>query len=339
MRVDLRYAALSQDTERRVRLAASALAAHQIKAAATEWDGTRCDFVLADASDTYGQHVIEIARRKGFGVFAFGDRTDTAADGVIWLHTHTNVATLAGALRDALIARQSSGHPKTPAHGNPDATDTARPETQDHVVANAGPAQWSSDTAGLVRLATDRTLMQQDLEATVHGRTIHLLPSAGRVLATSLSDLLGARERLCDGGWTFAPLSAKRNTLPAGEVSAGLDVFYLYGAMRGRQHLPPIPAVRYGLRDWPDLGTAPDLIDALRVVRALQRVNVAPSEIAAICSVPEADVVACLWAFSAAGLLTRNDQEPAPAVPTIVPAKPPSGLMGRLAAHFGLRLT
>jgi hypothetical protein len=339
VRVDLRYAALSEDVERRVRLAASALAAHQIRAMASDWDGTRCDLVVSDSSDGYGRHVIEIAKRKRIGVLAFGNETDSVVDGVTWLSPRSDVATLANAIRDALAARRAADPARSPFEDVPGTARDASDERLASMGATHDLSSGQSVGSALVRLSTDPELMQVDLQARIQGRTVQLLPSSGRVLASSLSDLLSARDRLTEDGWEFEPISARPPaSLPIG-ASASLDIFYLYGATRGKSQLPPSPNVRYGLRDWPDLGAAPDLMDALRVVRVLQRGNAVPAEIAKMSRLPQQDVNACLWAFEAAGLLTRSGAEPMPqTVRPVEPARPRSGLLGRLAAHFGMKL-
>ncbi len=339
MRIDLRYAALSQDVERRVRLAATALAAHQIRATATDWDGTRCDLLIADASDGYGRHVIGIAKRKAISVLAFGSETDSAVDGVIWLSPRSDVAALATAIRDELAACRPAESTRSPNEDAPSSSRETSGEQQAGAWVTQDVSSGQSTGAALVRLSTDVELVQVDLQATIQGRTIQLLPSKGRVTASSLSDLLSARDHLSGGGWQFERISGRHPSSLSIGASASLDVFYLYGAIRGKSQLPPSPNVRFGLSDWPDLGAAPDLMDALRVVRTLQRGNVLPSEIATMSRLPQQDVTACLWAFEAAGLLTRSGIEPI--LQTVRPAEPVrqrSGLLGRLAAHFGMKL-
>jgi hypothetical protein len=339
VRIDLRYAALSQDVERRVRLAATALAAHQIRATATDWDGTRCDLLIADASDGYGRHVIGIAKRKGVGVLAFGNEADSAVDGVIWLSSRSDVAALATAVRDALSARRTAESARAPIEDAPRAPRETDDEQHAGALASREMSSGQSTGSALVRLSTDAELMHIDLQATIQGRTIQLRPSSGRVLASSLSDLLSARDHLSEEGWQFEPIAGRQPALLSVGASASLDIFYLYGAIRGKSHLPPSPNLRYGLRDWPDLGAAPELMDALRVVRVLQRGNVLPSEIASMSRLPQQDVTACLWAFEAAGLLTRSAVEPvSQAVHPVEPPRQRSGLLGRLAAHFGMKL-
>jgi hypothetical protein len=339
VRIDLRYAALSQDVERRVRLAATALAAHQIRATATDWDGTRCDLLIADASDGYGRHVIGIAKRKAIGVLAFGSEVDSAVDGVTWLSPRSDVAALAATIRDALAARRAAESTRSTVEDAPSTSRETSGENPSGALAAQDLSSGQSAGAALVKLCTDTELMQVDLQATVQGRTIQLLPSSGRVLASSLSDLLSARDRLSEDGWQFEPIAGRHPSSLSIGASASLDIFYLYGAIRGKSQLPPNPNVRYGLRDWPDLGAAPDLMDALRVVRVLQRGNVLPSEIATMSRLPQQDVTACLWAFEAAGLLTRSGVEPTfQTLRPVEPARQRSGLLGRLAAHFGMKL-
>ena len=67
MRSDIRSVALDPGQKARVAAAARALAAHAIQARLSDWDGTRCDLLVANADDGYGRHVIEIALWRGHG--------------------------------------------------------------------------------------------------------------------------------------------------------------------------------------------------------------------------------------------------------------------------------
>ena len=55
MRVDLRFAGLSEQAELRLRLAETLLAALQFQAAVAAWDGTRCDVLVVQPDDAYGR--------------------------------------------------------------------------------------------------------------------------------------------------------------------------------------------------------------------------------------------------------------------------------------------
>lgn len=304
MPFDLRYAGLDPAMEQRVRLAASALAAHRVQARATEWDGTRCDIVAADPGDEYGRRVLEIARRRGTPALEIGTTTPSAEPG-------TTVARLTRALYELLRG--------------PD-RDAAASFDESGVDGGA---------SGLVRLAVDDSLVGRDVEARFQNIVVWLLPASGRVLSATVSDQLRARERLAaDAGWTFAPLAAGRQRgAPPGEISTSLDAFLVHSAWQARAQLPTFPSRDVALRDWPDLGAAASLVEPLAVAQALQRGPATVTQVVRRTGIAETDVAASLWAFKAAGLL--HDRAAVAPLPEVVKPKT-GGLLARLASHFGL---
>lgn len=315
MQIDLRYAALNETVEQRVRLAADTLAAYRIQARASSWDGTQCGVLVVGSDDAYGRHIMDIARRRGIPVLALGDAAD-AADKTLALSDAT-IATIARALHSLLDARVPS---TTKRHGD---------ET------SAAPSAAAAAACALTRLVTSPELAGSDLEATIHGTKIWLLPSAGRVLSATVADQLRARDRIGFDDWSFAPIRERERQRPIGEISTSLDSFYVQGAWLARERLPAFAARGARLRDWPDLGSAAEVVDALRVVRALQRGNGDAASIGAASGVAERDVSACLWAFAASGILDCSGSAPAVAPHRARPAAR-QGLLARLAAHFGL---
>ena len=304
MPFDLRYAGLDPATAQRFRLAANALAAHRVQARATEWDGTRCDVVAADPDDEYGRRVLEIARRRGTPALEIGAAARAT-------EPSSTVARLTRALYELL--RGADGD--------------AKASPQPAVAAR-------SATSGIVRLASKGDLAGRNVEARWRNVVVWLLPETGRVLSATVSDQLRARERLAtDDEWVFTLLDNRSRQAPPGEIATSLDAFLLQAAWQARAELPAFPAQAVTLRDWPDLGAAATLLDPLAIVRALQRASLTPAEVASRTGVGAAEVDACLWAFSAAGLLRTDGAIALP--PTA--GKPPGGLFSRLAAHFGLR--
>lgn len=303
MHVDLRYAGLDPVTEQRLRLATNALAAHRMQARASEWDGTRCDIVAADPADAYGSRVLEIARRRGTPALELGTGAAEPA---------STVARITRALHDLLQRRRTDGA-----------------MAASHATAAATPGA----TGGIVRLALDASLAGIDLEATSQGAVVWLLPTSGRVVSSSVSDQLRARERLALPGWTFAPIAERSRSRPPGEVSASLDTFLLHAAWHAREQLPAFPERAVSLAMWPDLGSAPSLVEPLVVLQHLQRGHLSPEALAQRSGVARQDIDACLWALKAAGLL----DEPRSQTSAPVEAPRTSGLLARLAAHFGLR--
>lgn len=328
MRIDLRYAGLTPEWEQRVKLAAHALTAYKIVARIDAWDGTACDVVIADASDGYGIHVIDIARRRGrSSVLMIGGTTgqsDLITDPVLTLSVPSvaTVLTLTRALHRMLVhLGWLAEEPAEP----------VEPMTRADAAIEAIPS-------ALTQLAAHGPWAGKDVAATIHGMTVWLLPSAGRVLSASMSDQVRAREKLDLDGWQFRLLNDAMRAYPIGEVAVSLDAFYLQGAWRMRQKLPLFPSGNYGLKDWPDLGTAADFADALNIVALLLRKRLDPVAIADAMNIPIEDVSAYLWAFSASGLLEGHDVEiAAPVLQSSAKPMAAQGLLSRLAKHFGLR--
>jgi hypothetical protein len=316
MQFDLRYAGLNPAMEQRLRLATTALAAHRMQARASEWDGTRCDMVAADPTDAYGRRVLDIARRRGTPSLEIGPTTALYEPGA-------NVARLTRALHELLL--RVSGNVRPPS------------------VPAAAPAPLvqPANMSALVRLALDPALAGVDIEArSQEARSqnvvVWLLPSTGRVLSATVSDQLRARERLAVKEWSFTPITERQRAAPLGEVNASLDAFLLQGAWHARTELPPFPANEVGLSDWPDLGSASSLVEALKVVQVLQRSRSTATAIARRCGLAQRDVDACLWAFKAAGLLENNGPASTAVPAAVMIAANRGGLLSRLAAHFGL---
>ena len=324
MRAAVRHAGLKQDQEQRVRIAAGALAANSIVASASPWDGTRCDLVLLHADDGYGQHVMQIARRRGVEVIALSATRTGREPGVNWIREDSSAAVLARQMAALLLGDRA---PESPSEAAGEAAAASASEV---------PASNASEVA-LVRLSEDPSLAGKDVEARIAGRTVFLLPSSGRVLSATLSDQFATRDRLGEAGWQFRP--ARKGDIESNrfEFSGSLEAFLLQGALQQARQLPRFPAQPCSLQDWPDLGTTPDAVDALRVVQALQSRALTPATIASECRLDPAYVSACLWAFAAAGLLHRSPHGAAAAMPVTTPmAKPVLGVFARLAAHFGL---
>ena len=130
-------------------------------------------------------------------------------------------------------------------------------------------------------------------------------------------------------------------TLPPGHADGAnrsLEAFLLQSAHQGRGQLPAFPAGQYRLRDWPDVGTAPELVGALKIARVLLRGPASADELRARCGVAADEVNACLWAYRAANLLeVPDDAANATAVPALQsPVGAFTGVLARIAVRFGL---
>lgn len=335
MRAIVRHAGLNQDQEQRVRAAAAALAAHNIDARTSPWDGTRCDLVLVHGDDVYGQHVMGIARRRGVDVLALSVSRTEQEPGVQWIREDISAEAIAQRLLALMLGRSAAETTPNASALVAGAPLVTAPAVEKPAVPEAPVAQAAD--AALLRLADDPALAGRDIEARVAGRTVFLLPSTGRVLTATLSDQFATRDRLCEGGWQFRLVRKGQIDASRFEFSGSLEAYLLQGALHHARQLPPFPTQPCSLSDWPDLGSTPEAINALRVVQSLQSRVRTPGMIANECGLDAAYVSACLWAFAAAGLLQRRAQMPdAAAAPASPPEKPVRGVFARLAAHFGL---
>lgn len=100
--------------------------------------------------------------------------------------------------------------------------------------------------------------------------------------------------------------------------------------------MPAFPAGHYRLKDWPDVGTAPELVGALKIARPLLRGPASVDEIRVRCGVDAREVNASLWAYRAANLLEMPDSAILAPTSTAQPVGAFSGVLARIAFRFGL---
>lgn len=331
IRADIAIAALDEDTGQRLRIAATLLAAYRIRAVVRDWDGTRCNVLVADHADAYGRQAFQIARRRETPVLLFNPTDQTRIPGVTYADPASVASTLAVALRDLLGAP----HPETQAssgHTAPAASPAAA------IAVSTSSERAQAATSALCRL-TSPEFEGRPVDATLRGRTLHIRPAQGRIYAPSLSDLLSARDSLGQADWTLQTVAANDRSVELGDgASRSLEAFLLQAAFHSKTHLPEFPPGRYRLRDWPDIGSAPELIGALKIANALLRGAASAALLAAQCDLPISDVNAALWAYRASGLL---ETEGGDGVFTTVDERTQDGgrlggLLARIASHFGL---
>lgn len=328
MKVDLKFAAVSRQSEEQLRLAADLMAAQGLRVVVSPWDGTRCDVLVVDAQDTYGQHALNLARRRPVKIVALAHAGLSADAYAAVLAEDAPASDWARALARMLGAPSSV--PVVQPASEAEAEAPAQTPTESVGVPTADASR------GLCRLALDPDLRGKDLLAQREGLSVVLASSRGRVVADSEADLARLRAQLALPGWTFSPVAAVADS--AAGVSASLDAFYVDGALAARDQLPPFPHGTVRLSDWPDLGGAPALVDALKLVRTLLRQAGDVNELAASTQVDGLSVSACLWAFSAADLLRREDGLPqaAAVVPPAAALAIRTQTMDKLARRFGL---
>ncbi len=187
----------------------------------------------------------------------------------------------------------------------------------------------------LCKLAS-REYRGQPVDAICNGRTIHIRPVEGRVYANTLSDLLSACDSFSSSAWELQ-ISTTSDRIPTTDgASRSLEAFLLQTAYQGRDQLPSFPAGHYQMKDWPDIGTAPEFIGALKVARSLLRAPASERELQNACDVSEEEVKASLWAYQASNLLSASDSGDDT---TRLPPPPTarfSGMLARIASRFGL---
>ena len=89
---------------------------------------------------------------------------------------------------------------------------------------------------------------------------------------------------------------------------------------------------------WPDLGTAPDLIEPLRVASLLAKGHRDLQKVAGLTGIEPVQASGILWGFQAAGLIVPDQRKmpsPHPKTASNDPL-PAAGLFQKLAARFGL---
>ncbi|HVH34917.1 MAG TPA: hypothetical protein VM847_12500 [Tahibacter sp.] len=324
--MDIRLCTFRLDAraQQRTNLAAGLLAAHGYRVDVAVWDGADCALLLIALDGEQARRSAALARVRGIPVLALSpDGESGTSDGLVVIEAEGTAAALAAALHGLLAQRKVSGSASPAVHSHSAGERRAKP-------------RGGADMA-LVRLALDSRLRRGDVEATIRGRVIRMHAGSGRVTAQSLSDLLSARDLLGSTGWELTAQAAGRNLPPAGDVSASLDAFYVVGALRAQAVLPAFPDQAMELRDWPDLGTAPEAVVALQVARLLSRRGAGWRAAAQAAGLRAGEVNACLWAFAAAHLLAMPQAgAAAPVPPPVPPRRFGERVMRGLARRFGL---
>ena len=349
MKVNLRFAALSGASEQQLRQAAQRLAAQGLRVSVSAWDGTRCDVLVADVGDTYGQHTVGLARRRLVKIVALTQAAASGAGCEGVLVADDPLENWVRALADILGASPQTLAADTPVEVTATACDEglglAAPAVQTPAVLPVPQPQAEAEPVnveqGLCRLAVDASLMGRDLKAEVAGCTVVLAVSAGRILARSDADLALVRSHLAQSGWTFGPVAGE--PMPGDAVSMSLDAFYVQGALAAADQFPAFPEGEVALTDWPDLGAAPEVIAALKVAKKLTRQAGSADAISGQTQIDARVVSACLWAFAASGLLQaavpagESGGLVATTAAASAPANRPSAATaGKLAKRFGL---
>jgi hypothetical protein len=309
IRADIATAALNEQVEQRIRIAASLLPAYKIGANVRPWDGTRCGLLITDPSDAYGRQAFELAKKRGTPILAISDHPADIETECVAVSESSPAPVLAQHLRE-LLTRDL-------------------PAERTHAVDVDG------NVSALCRLAASE-YRGRPVDAFCAGRTIHIRPVEGRIYANTLSDLMSACDSFSSSAWELRIPSASDRATTTDGTSRSLEAFLLQSAFQGRDRLPSFPAGRYRLKDWPDVGTAPELIGALKVARSLLRAPASERELQLACDVTEEEVKASLWAYQASNLLSSSDDSVDAMRSAPAPTARFSGMLGRIANRFGL---
>ena len=309
IRADIATAALNEQVEQRIRIAASLLPAYRIGANVRPWDGTRCGVLITDLSDAYGRQAFELAKKRGTPVLSISDNPVDIEMECVAVSENSPAPVLAQHLRELL--------------------------TRSLPAEDAPVADINHSFPALCRLASPQ-YRGRPVDAICNGRTIHIRPVEGRVYANTLSDLMSACDSFSSSAWELQIASASDRATTTDGASRSLEAFLLQTAFQGRDQLPSFPAGRYQLNDWPDVGTAPELIGALKVARSLLRAPASERELRLACDVSEEEVKASLWAYQASNLLSSADNNIDAMRSPPAPTARFSGILGRIANRFGL---
>lgn len=309
IRADIATAALNEQVEQRIRIAASLLPAYRIGANVRPWDGTRCGLLITDPSDAYGRQAFELAKRRGTPILAISDHPADIETECVAVSESSPAPVLAQHLRELL--------------------------TRDLPAERTNAVDVDGNVSALCRLAASE-YRGRPVDALCAGRTIHIRPVEGRIYANTLSDLMSACDSFSSSAWELRIASASDRATTTDAASRSLEAFLLQTAFQGRDQLPSFPTGRYRLKDWPDVGTAPELIGALKVARSLLRAPASERELQLACDVTEEEVKASLWAYQASNLLSSSDDSVDAMRSAPAPTARFSGMLGRIANRFGL---
>lgn len=309
MRIDFRIAGLSGNIESRARLTAQLIAAAGFEALVSQWDGTRCQILVADADDAYGMRCLEQAARRSISTLALSASGEAGPENASKLPATSPAATLA---KQVIALLQGKNH-------------VARQQAEDN---------------SLTMLALVPALASGMVTAQ-HGHH-HILINrlTSRVYASSEAELLAAQSGFSLSNWDFSTISHDKDMHEYAH-SMSLDAFCVLAAMQNIGNFPEFPMQPHQLTDWPDIAHATEIPNIFRLIRLLQKSPVTGNTALQQGGVDEQEGLALLWALKASGVLTVSSMLAAPPPPPKT-AKKASGLeagfLGKLMQRFGLSM-
>lgn len=308
MRALITFAGLEQPTAQRLRIAVRLLTAHKIDATVAAWDGTRCDLLVACATDACGARAIDIAKRRQTPILAFNNESNSnlsAAGHNIDMDSH--VMLVVESILELL--KKSRAHNQT-------------------IV--------TLQEIALVKLAGDALNLNSDTLINFDSFKVFLSLTKGRVSSDSLHSIQTVMRKLGSRECSLTPVLAA----PSMPFFISSDAFLLDAAVHCAAQLPLIEDKPWKLSDWPDLGSAKEKNQAMRVVNDLLRGASRPSLLSEKHNIPMERISSYLWAFKAAGLLQEqhshtSDVKPMPTKTEIITKPNFQGLFAKLANRFG----
>lgn len=335
MRKLVRHAGLDEAFARRLSIACRVGHASQQSIQCAPWDGTRCDLVVASAHDAYGRKVMDIARRRGTPILRI--HTDGASAASRELEDLAPTLALdagTSVIAEALLALLDTRAPRS--------AEERRPSHRAMPIDEALVSTHLEASSLLGRLCQGEQSQAGPLKAENSGIAIAIDRDGGRVCAESTQMRMLAASRASRPGWQLLDMGAHERSALATAGCSSLDCFLVTATLAARADLPDLPAGRYRLLQWPDLGGLPDAVDILKVVRLIQSRPLSPAQVAEAAGVEPEVVRACLWAFRCAGLLSEPQDGLAQNGGTanqmqVTNASASAGMLARIARWVGLR--
>lgn len=309
MKLDITWAGLSEDQQRRLGIATQLVAAHRGHVTLRDWDGTRCDALIVDVADGYGRSAMASATRRNINVLGFASDAS---------QPEPPMRVIASSSPAALIAKRLLEI-------------TLQADPAEILVADGGSESL------LVRLADEALWAEGGVTLAREDASLRLIRIGGIVLGRGEQAVQSANQGIDPALWAIGQ-GTDRDAMARVRMPASLDSVLLATAVREQARLPPFPEGRWSLHEWPDFGAATTQINSLRVVRSLLHAPCSERSLTREAGLDPVTVRASLWALKAAGRLHAAEApfEPAaPASPVHTP-RTESGLFKRLARRFGL---
>jgi len=304
LHIQIDVAGVPDELRPRLSLACGLLAADQLQVDMQTWQGRHCDVLVVDMQSGYGRLAYEVAKRRGLLVLGFGfEGHDIGTPGLCRLDRQAPVAAIARALKGMLL-----------------------PFT----------AVEKSAVPGLLDICMRETGCPTDLLARQGNVAVILRPTAGRIHARSVSDLLAAEARLLNIGWFWSLTSDATRDEANWHITRSLDSFLVIACRRYHARLPLLADRTFRLKRWPDIVALADDVDSLRLAALLHQSPWSVRELAQHTGMGITLVNAFCWAALAGGAMT-SDESQVVALSTRRMPQPAPSILQRVARHFGLK--